>query len=358
MSGRRARHARKAKEGNDIVRKNEMLTNDPIGKPGISGRPEQMGSVTYIVEPVFPAGHPMHGKSNKGAGSRGVYEATFVLAIPGRNVAQTEVNFATLLEEGDSLIYLPENVEKIEVSLVPDVSDENSIITLNIKINRFNRFAAVSLNIDADSFDSAARAAHDVVMPVLSRWSYQHDIPITTSALQLKEFKSGSVWWNTTQIPSSRLFGDIEGASTSEGRILLAAYREGMSSLEPLYKALCMFRVIEGCYVLRSRRRSQAAAEQRKFVDPGERLDLSQISTENPRGRYILEKAFAPYLGWKFTKLRDTFKEDIRHAVAHLDLDGNPLAADHYDDVLKVENALPVMHHIARSLLAVELNYQ
>jgi hypothetical protein len=117
-----------------------------------------------------------------------------------------------------------------------------------------------------------------------------------------------------------------------------------------------MFKVIEGCYVLRARRKKDALSKSKPYSDPGEKLSFNQITTTNERSRHALTQAFSPYLGKKFTNLRDIFRENIRHAIAHLDLDGDPFAADSHDDVSKVYQSLPVMKHMARMLAVSELN--
>lgn len=358
MSGRRVRKNRAEKRAGEGVRRDEKLARDPIGQPDMSARPELTSVVTYVIEPNFPSGHPKSGKSTRGVGAPGIYEATYALAIPGLTVARTDVNFPAVLEEADSLLYVPKGVKAIDVKLVDDNLDpEVGFQDIEVGINSHQRISYVKLRFEADSFASAAHDAHDLVMPLLSRWSFQHNVPITTSALELRDLTSGGVRFDTTLLAAPKLFGDNEGSSTPEGRKLLAAFREGLSSMEPLYQALCMFRVIEGCYVLRNRRRAQAKTG-RAFKDPGERLELSQITAQGARARLQVEAAFKPYVGKKFTNLRDIFREDIRHAVAHLDLDGDPLAADNYEDVQKVKRALPVMHHMARMLLSSELNHE
>lgn len=355
MSGRRAKRQRRDQTGS-VNELNHHLKHDPIGQPSLTARPEVVSAVSYIMEPVFETTDPRYGKSNHGRGSQGVYEATYILAIPGRNIAQTDINFEALLEEGDSLLRVPDEVSKIDIQISNNSDHENNIAQIEVGINQFHRIKYVRFQVSAGSFNEASKAAHDIFMPILSRWSYQHNVPITTSAVELLELASESRKYDVVVLPATKDFGDMSGASSAEGRVLLAAFREGISTLEPLYQALCMFRVIEGCYTLRARRRRAQVESGSPFIDPGERLEIDQITVKNPRAQHNAEAAFGPYAGKKFTKLRDDFKQNIRHAIAHLDLEGDPLAADNYDDLLKVKQALPVMHHMARTLLTAELN--
>ncbi len=356
MSGRRAKHKRREVSDKGSVRISETLSSDPLGQPGLSARPDYTSILSYTMVPVFPEGHPLHERPNIPAGSPGTYIATFVLAIPGHNVAQTEVNFEDLLQNGDSLIQVRSDAASMNISLFDSPGAKVPLATAKVGINEYHRMQYIRVPVKASSFGSAAKLAHDLVMPILSRWSFQHDVSITTCAVELHKLTTEARNWSMTIAGSVKAFSDSAGASTKEGRTLLAAYREGMSTLEPLYQALCMYRVIEGSYVLRARRRAESVTGTGTFTDPGEVLSLDQIETANPRSRQGLEASFQPYLGRKFTRLRDDFKLTIRHAIAHLDLDADPLAADEYDDLQKVREALPVMHQMARLLLATELS--
>lgn len=357
MSGRRAKQGRRAFRDSYVPRVNESLRVDPLGQPRQSARPDYTTDLSYTLTMTYPKGHPLHDKSKNPIGSPGTYVATFVLAVPGHNVVQTDVNFEELLDKGDSLIQVKSDATSMQFSLYEQPSSDTPLVTAEVGINEHHRMQYVRVPINASSFANATKLAHDAVMPMLSRWSFQHDVPITTSAVELHELGSEARKWTMTIVGSVKDFSDTGGASTADGRILLAAYREGMSTLEPLYQALCMYRVIEGAYVLRARRQVEAVVNSGSFLDPGEVLSLDQITTTNPRSRLLLESSFGPYLGKKFTRLRDDFKLKIRHAIAHIDLDGDPLAADEYEDLQKVREALPVMHHMARTLLATELSF-
>jgi hypothetical protein len=356
MSGRGAKLNRRIKEAKEIERVQERLALDPVGTGGASARPEITSNMTYVVVPRFEEGDPRNENSNGALGSKGIYEATFVLAIPGHDIVQTEVNFEELLNKGDSLLRAPDNAETMTIYLADNAESNNNIAKAEVGINEYHRFQYIRFKCSALNFQDAGKISHNVVMPILSRWAFQHDVAITANAVELHEIKTSARSYSMQIMGRVKSFSDIGGASTNEGRILLATYREGISSPEPLYQALCMFKVIEGCYVLRARRKKDALSKSKPYSDPGEKLSFNQITTTNERSRHALTQAFSPYLGKKFTNLRDIFRENIRHAIAHLDLDGDPFAADSHDDVSKVYQSLPVMKHMARMLAVSELN--
>jgi hypothetical protein len=45
----------------------------------------------------------------------------------------------------------------------------------------------------------------------------------------------------------------------------------------------------------------------------------------------------------------------LRNAIAHLDPEGDSVVADRFDDFARCEQAVPVLRHIARQMLANEL---
>lgn len=295
----------------------------------------------------------MHALSSGPTGSPGTYQATFVLAVPGINVVQTEVNFGEVLNQGDSLFEVPPGVAELRVDLL---SDDRGIIPTRmvVGINTDHRLQFVRVNVQADGFQSAGRESHDLVMPSLSRWAFQHDTPLTVSAVELLEISTEVRRWTMCILGTVKTFGDQGGASSPDGRKLLSAYREGLNSHEPLYQALSMFRVVEGSYALRARRRAESVAATGSFFDPGEKIpgDVTVIATE----RRDPEESWHPYRDKKFTAVRDELKSKVRHVIAHLDPTSDPLDADSMDAVESAQLALPVLRYMARVLLEAELS--
>lgn len=357
MSGRRARAKRKNISNISGPSDSFNISKSVDGQPALSARPDYTAEHTYIIVPEYGEGHPLAGIKLNPLGNLGEYEITYVLAIPGINNSCEDVNFDEILLNGDSLIYVDKSKGQLMYQIFEHKDAPKPVHEIEVGLNNQGRMRYLRFKITAISFNEAKQKSHNLIMPILSRWSYQHNIGITTSAIEIKELATAVAWYTLSVVGAVKKFSDQEGASSEDGRILLAAYREGMSTSEPLYKALCMFRVIAGCYILRNRRKSETTSKGETFIDPGEKIDLSAIDIISPRSRMFVERQLKQYEGKKFTFLRDQFKKDIRHAIAHIDPDGNPLAADKYQDVSKVTTAIPAMHYMARALLAEELNF-
>jgi hypothetical protein len=356
MSGRRARLERKSKSNITDENSSANLEATALGQPFVTARPDHNGTLKYVITPEYPSEHPLHGKISP-TGSKGLYEVTFVLAIPGATTSFWDINFQEILERGDSLLEIPQEHSNLRVDIFPNKDSDTSENIVEFGTNEAHRLSNAKLLLNADNFNQASQKAHNTIMPILSRWAFQHDIAITTSAIHILEKKTGASQIALNVIGAVKHFSDSEGAGIQDSRILLSAYREALSASDVPYKALCYFKAIEGSYILRNRRKADLLSQSKSYTDPSEVMDNSLIKIANPRGRMMLEKEIAPFLGMKFTRLRDQFKNDIRHAIAHLDLDGNHLAADRYEDLKKVERALPAMHLMARVLMSAELNY-
>lgn len=82
--------------------------------------------------------------------------------------------------------------------------------------------------------------------------------------------------------------------------------------------------------------------------------DLTAIGQPNDLG---LIDSLKPYAGRKFTAVLDDIRPALRNAIAHLDPDSTMLVQDRWDDLQKVEQALPGLRWIARQLLDSELQH-
>ncbi|MGH3218309.1 MAG: methylamine utilization protein MauJ [Streptosporangiaceae bacterium] len=306
-----------------------------------------------MVEPVFdPAAEPPAPGEPAPSGSPGSYQLTYVLAVPGRAIVQDEVDFAKLVQAGDSLLEVPGEVHQLRIDLDDGASFKQTAV---VNVNAAHRLRDIELEIQADNFAQAACLGHDLVAPLLSRWAFLHDVAISTSAVQIVEAGSQIHQWSQLMLGAVKAFSDTSGASDLIHRILLSAYREGISSTEPMWQALSLFRVAEGVLQMRRSRAAAAVAAGQTPAEPSERVpsDLTSISQPNDAG---VPEALKAHAGRKFTAVLDDIRPTLRNAIAHLDPDGTLLVQDRWDDLQKVEQTLPGLRWMARQLLDSELN--
>ena len=68
------------------------------------------------------------------------------------------------------------------------------------------------------------------------------------------------------------------------------------------------------------------------------------------------EAIWTPFLGRKFTwALNDCFREEYRHAVAHLKVGSDDLDTDSLRDLDRCRNASIILRYMARMMIETEL---
>lgn len=235
-----------------------------------------------------------------------------------------------------------------------DASD-GSTVEVTVNVNAEHRLRDLQFELQADDFARAAERSHDLVSALLSRWSFLHEVSITTSAVEIVEMTTQVHSWTVTWVGMVKAFADTEGVTDADHRVLLSAYREALGSTEPMWQALCLYKVAEGVWAFRQQRTQSAIAAGVTPAEPSERVPTDFGGIGHPNERAALEDALRPYAGKKFRSAFDDIRETLRHAVAHLDPNGNPLVQDRWQDLQKVQAALPGLRWMARQMLDAEV---
>jgi hypothetical protein len=286
-------------------------------------------------------------------GVLGEYRVTAILGVPGKDPVAGTSDLATLMESGDSSLILPSNVQ-----MVSALDSKYEHVTVALIPNSRHHLARLRLTFEAQNRDAAERYAYDLVEPLLSYFSHRYDVGIESIAYEVLESKSGILSYSLNLLGEDKLFdADFGAFSEPEFRAVLAAYREGMNSFNPLYQSLCFYKVVDACHQLRKSKRSQAVNNGEAVIQVSESipLDLENSSRVN----FNDASRFEPYLGKKFTWVQNHFRHTIRNAFAHLDPteSGDSYASgDRHSDVVMCRMAVPVLRYMARILIEAELN--
>lgn len=319
-------------------------------------RPETNERVQITVVPEFAnaASGPV---SSSPEGAPGYYVVTFLLAVPGKEQYYDALDFAELLEKGNSLLAVPSPVAQIKVTIFNDHESQDMICFPNAQ----GALAKVQMRLSATSFTDAGRQAFDLAMANLSWWSYHHDVALDIAGYHILEEQTQSHRVVVGLVGKTKAWdGNILNAaalSDPKFRPLFAAYREGANASNPFYQLLCFYKVADGAKALRDQRRKATLSAGEQYQNPeGETLpekveDLGEAYRES-------HEAFQPYLGQSFTKVLDQFRGLFRNAIAHLDptgATGNSLCADKFDDIVMCEQAIPVVRYISRVRLRNEV---
>ncbi len=311
-------------------------------------RPDTNARLRFIIVPEFSATDRRATLPRSPIGTPGVYQVTFVLAVPGREAFRSDLNLSKMMRSGDSLLRVPPGLHlKVEIT---NGQDSPEVI---FSPNSSGALAQAQIRVKANDFAEAERLACDLVLPILSWWSYSYDAALDVGGYEVLEENTDVRRWVFGCVGKSKAFdpntSDANLMSKPEYRALFAAYREGLNASNPFYQFLCFYKVVEGVRKLRADRREAAIAAGKDYRDPLERIPDSLAVSES------LKEFFRPYLGKKYSRILNELRDLVRNAVAHLDPTADSLVADKSEDVAMCERGVPVIRYLAREMVRNEL---
>ncbi len=339
------------------VRVSEPTSSPSPTAPAFTGMtapftlPLRSGRFGLTTVPQYSPEDPMSQVDRPASGGASTYTVTYVLSLPGKEVYRDNLDLDALVRSGDSLLILPPSAVRVDLKIV----GADRPVGIMAHANDYGRMAKVEMRIDAQSFNDAQRTAHNWISPTLNWWSVRDDVAIDVAGVHMVEEQTGVTRWVGGMLGQPKVLSYQTGlVSKAEHRPLFASYREGLSAINPFYRALCFYRVIEGINKLRNARRAAAKAAGQDYRGPDERIPPDESAF--PSGPFSERPNFDPYYGKKFTVVIDEMRGMLRNAVAHLDPAGDSLVADDYDDIGKAEKVIPVLAYIARQMLREEIN--
>ncbi len=311
--------------------------------------------MNVVIVPQYAPPDPRAAMAISRDGSPGNYIITFTLSIPGKGDYFEDVNLDQL--SGNSLLATPVTEGTLKVRLFSDQVETEVFFLLN----KQGRLSQVQIQGQADNLLHAEALAFNMVMPILSRWSFQHDVAVDVAAYQVLEERTGVQKWVLHQLGKEKMLDITErGLSKPEYRTVFAAYREGANSRNPFYQFLCFYKVIEGVRNLRKQHRAATIASGGQYREPPDEkipslmddLHLARVNGELPPFEV---QAFTPHLGKKFTRVTDDLREELRNVIAHLEPTKDCLEADKFADIMSCELAVPVIRYICRGMMNNEI---
>lgn len=309
-------------------------------RPTISRRIELTGVPIYAGS--------AQGQDTDAIGSPGMYDVTFVLSTPGDETFLSKLDLGAFTQSGTSLLQVPPGTRQITVKLTGNAAAPSFALTANAQMLVSN----VIVSVSAPTFADAERAAHDLVAPMLSWWSYRYDVPIELKGWVVREQSTQATRYRFGVLARAVVTDSNTYLSKPECRFVLSAYREGMNAINPIYQALCFYRVVEGADRIRAKRRTAAGSSFREptneVIPAGDAL--AQLNFHD-------RAALRPYAGRAFGFARNALRELVRNAASHLDPTGvqESLIADEFADITRCEDAALVLKFMARVMLNNEL---
>lgn len=160
----------------------------------------------------------------------------------------------------------------------------------------------------ADRYD-AERKAYDALGPSLSNWSVHLDIPLDVQVIETMELRTENVSIRIVQ-PFLEAPFSVEGTPPphdSEFGHYASMYREALNSNSPVYRFLCLFKIIEGIRVRRARLGKEAGSDRTKCVRPMER-----IPNDDEAAKAWLNAIFPIHREWDGLTLSQMFPAESR----------------------------------------------
>ncbi len=212
-----------------------------------------------------------------------------------------------------------------------------------------------------NSFEHVEDKAYNLIMPILSYWSYKYNVAVDIAGYEVLHECSQTRKTSMAILGQTRYL-DVDDAFqlAPELRLLFAAFRKGLCANDVFYQALSFYKVIEGVGRLRAKRRKALLetgetprAEREMFPSTLEAIPLA-----DPFG--FAKLGFTLYLGKKFSWAKEQFRPLIRNAIAHLDPtkdNGDVIDADSFSDWIQCREAVPIMWYMASNMLDSEIQH-
>jgi hypothetical protein len=317
-----------------------MISNDSVQRPEEQiERPSTTRAMSLLITPQSSSGNPLPASAN---GNPGWYRVTFVFAQPGSEVIGGKISVGEMLKSGYSQIKVAADHLRIYTG-DPNLEDA----TVQAKID--GRVTHAEVRINGATFAVVESRSHALVSPILSFLSVMSGLPLAVSFIHILEEVTGSVQVAFTALGRGDMgtlkwdqMPDLNiNAISGELLVAFSNFREGMNSFNPFYKLLSFYKVVDYCVAKSSQDRKSG-----RPMPPDAKIPTSMEGIDKDDTPFI-----APYVGKKYTKVRDEFRDRLRNAIAHLSPDDSSLNPDDFEDKKRCSAAVPVLQLIARSML-------
>ena len=312
-------------------------------------------------------------------GLPGQYQVTFLFERPGfRKTKEYEFLSFTGPLEGDSHLAISK-----PAFTPPDPNADQIVIYAKTPDGEFEFTGfpnaagflgkVVSGPFTAQNRNDAERKAYRALLPALSNWSIHLDIPLHLETIETVELRTQNAGIRVVHPFLEAPFA-VEGnppSHDSEFAHYASMYREALNSNSPVYRFLCLFKIIEGIRFRRARLGKQAGQGGKQFIRPVETIPNDENESRTWLNALFpvhaewdpltLDKIFQPEAkGKRISHLVGTELTKLRDEIAHGILRSGELALS-VDDLVhlqRVNKWLPLTRCIARRMLKNEFPAQ
>lgn len=334
------------------------------------GLPGEVGGIAAIPRSRVNPNHPVNIGGPEGL--PGQYRVRFVFSRPGYALLpENQVRISTLTGDSHLAITKPAHIP-------PDPDADQILIYATtpdgkLRLTGFPNSRGFLSHIETDpfpaqSFDNAQQKAFRALAPALSDWSIHLDIPLSVWQIETTEIRTGGVHARFTD-PFREMPWAINPQSQpdAEFRFYAGIYREALNSNSPIYRFLCLFKIMEAIRNRRDRLANEAKAAGTPFTRPQEKIPSDQQDFESwlrvafpfvaNWDQLAIASIFrADVVGKKFNKVIDSHLTPLRNDVAHVIIESGEitLSSDELLHAQKISQWLPLTRCMVRHMLRNE----
>lgn len=312
----------------------------------------------------------------KPTGSPGQYKVTFVLSRPGFPLqAENRISFADLLK-GDSHLaiaapaYVRPDGQEADRLVIDGNSPDGRFRFMGLPNERGFLGKIESDPFTANTFNEAEQKAFRALVPSLSYWSSELDIPLSVYQVESTELTTGNK--QTSMIPpypNVPWIGLPTAQLEPEFLGCVSLYREALVTNSLPYRYLCLYKIIEGILG----RRARLAKEARRSRREPRHFGLEDVPAEKDKFVVWLNSIFSVRMEWNdmiftgifvpdalgksFGYIIEKFLRPLRVKVAHAlsERSGElTMSADELLHIRELNRWLPLTKCIVRRLIKNE----
>jgi Methylamine utilization protein MauJ/SEC-C motif len=340
---------------------------------GLPGNTVHLITVNRFRDPNDPR------NAARPAGAAGEYRVTFVLSRPGFSLQpEYQYSFAELVR-GDSHLAIAKPAYThpqgdFDQVLIDGVSPDGRFRFTALPNERGFLGKVESDPFLADGFNDAEQKAYRALVPSVSYWSAELDIPLSVCQVESTETTTGNKQTSVLPAyPTVPLVGVPWAQLEHEFLGFASLYREALNTNSPPYRYLCLYKVIEGV----RGRRGRLAAEAKRSGQPPRRFQLEDVPEKKEEfvpwlnaifsvrpawDAMTLEAIFVPETrGRSFGNVLEKFLTPLRVKIAHAlsQRSGElTMSADDLLHIREVNKWLPLVKCIVRRMMKNEFPTQ
>jgi hypothetical protein len=336
-------------------------TPDPLNRGYLK---QDVYTITYGYTSPLPG----IGPDPRPEGYPGVYTVEFTLQPPSRVVLHDENYSADPDLPGGSLLAIAKpsprderDVARISVdvtSVQKSAVEPIAVLRYEFLPNAEGFLSTIKVRLRAEGAADAEEMALKNLLPLLSEWSFVHDVPLDIARIRTEEEATRTCRclytrqaYQKVALETARYHGF---GQLAEQYHPLVFYREALSAVSPLYQFLCYYKVLELVKSIRRRKADAAKKAGSKAPVFTERLVENAWLKKNVNTDLLTQ-----VVGKTFPDIQLNVLRPVRVRVAHAfleDEDPTTRAAEELLNTTEVYKMLPLVKYMARSMVSHDMN--